>query len=146
MSRKYTKPHHNMKKFFKYFFALVMLISASMAFVSCSNDDDPNSPTTGNIVGTWVSTETETQGSVTWTKTMTLCFKANGTGYRQTEEKASTGATNSSMYNFHYTVLTQQNGTLNITIVDDDDNNMIKWEAQQTGNTLLIGTRSYKRK
>lgn len=133
-----------MKKFIK-FFSLVAVLALCVGFASCSKDDD-DEPKIGNIVGTWISTEVETEGAVTWTKTYTLNFKSNGTGYRQTENKASTGATSSDMYTFRYTVATQSDGTLTITLVDDEDQYTQQWKATQTGNTLMVGSRIYKRK
>ncbi len=134
-----------MKRFIKYFMFLFVALATSVSLASCSDDDDEKAPTMGNIVGTWVSVETTTQGSLTITNTITLNFTSNGTGYRKTEEKVSTGAISSNMYTFRYTCAVQSNGTLLVTMIDDDDNYKTEWTITQTGNTLLVGSRIYKR-
>ncbi|MCH5245325.1 MAG: hypothetical protein J1E84_02590 [Muribaculaceae bacterium] len=133
------------KKFFKCDFVGIMLLILCFGFIatSCSEDEPP---TTGNIVGTWVSVETETQSNgVTITTTITMNFSSNGSGYRKIENIFSTGASTSSMYTFKYTVATQSSGVLRVTTVDDDDNNKETYDITQTGNTLMIGSRIYTR-
>lgn len=137
-----------MKNFFKYFFALAILITTSAAFIGCSKDDDDDKGlTTGNLIGTWESVETTMNSSgVSETKIYTLNFKSNGTGYRKTEVQYSTGANSSDMWTFRYTVATGTNGVMTVTTIDDDDYSSNTWTVTQTGNTLMVGTRIYKRK
>ncbi len=124
--------------------ALIMAVS----FSACSDDDDePAAPTTGNIVGTWVSTQKFNIGaSNEYTETITFVFRADGTGSRQTEENYTSGAHSSNMYTFHYTVAKATNGVLTVTTIDDDDHYSDTWTITQTGNTLVIGQRVYTRK
>lgn len=121
-------------------------MTTTVIFSSCKDDKDEQAPTTGNIVGTWVSVDTEVEGTISYTKTYTLNFTNNGTGYRKQEVTASTGATSSDMYTFRYTVATKADGTLLLTTVDDDDNYTSQYNVTQTGNTLLFGSRIYVRK
>lgn len=111
-----------MKKFLTNFMLLVILLTTSVTLSSCSKDNDDDAPSVGNVVGTWVTSYTETEGSVTYTYTLTVNFDSKGTGYRKEVVKASTGAESSDMYTFHYTVANQSNGTMIVTMVDDDDN------------------------
>lgn len=124
--------------------ALIMAVS----FSACSDDDDePAAPTTGNIVGTWVSVEKSNVGQQNeYTTTYTLVFNANGTGSRRTVEKYTSGAESTSMYTFKYTVAVATNGVLTVTTIDDEDNHSQQWTVTQTGNTLMVGTRLYTRK
>lgn len=123
---------------------IAILLPVGLSTGSCSKDKD-DEPTIGNIVGTWVSQEVETSNGLTITTTYTVSFSSNGTGYRKTETRYSTGANSSDMFTFRYTVAQQSDGVLKVTIVDDEDNYSQVWSVTQTGNTLLIGTRIYKR-
>ena len=68
----------------KYLFLLLTLVVTSLAFVSCSDDDDVN-PYNNAIVGTWriVSVKTTPHGSyIVWPFEVTYAsFKSNGTYY-----------------------------------------------------------------
>ena len=68
----------------KHLFLLLTLVVATVAFVSCSNDDDDNQYNS-DIVGTWKITEVKTSQSgsyIDWPfKTTYATFKSDGTYY-----------------------------------------------------------------
>ena len=68
----------------KQLFLLLTLVVATVAFVSCSNDDDDNQYNS-DIVGTWKITEFKTSQSgsyIAWPfKTTYSTFKSDGTYY-----------------------------------------------------------------
>ena len=68
----------------KHLFLLLTLVVATVAFVSCSNDDDDNQYNS-DIVGTWKITEVKTSQSgsyIDWPfKTTYASFKSDGTYY-----------------------------------------------------------------
>ena len=68
----------------KQLFLLLTLVVATVAFVSCSNDDDDNQYNS-DIVGTWKITEVKTSQSgsyIAWPfKTTYASFKSDGTYY-----------------------------------------------------------------
>ena len=68
----------------KQLFLLLTLVVATVAFVSCSNDDDDNQYNS-DIVGTWKITEVKTSQSgsyIDWPfKTTYASFKSDGTYY-----------------------------------------------------------------
>ena len=68
----------------KHLFLLLTLVVATVAFVSCSNDDDDNQYNS-DIVGTWKITEVKTSQSgsyIAWPfKTTYASFKSDGTYY-----------------------------------------------------------------
>ena len=68
----------------KYLFLLLTLVVTSLAFVSCSDDDDDNQYNSA-IVGTWKVTEVKTSQSgsyMDWPfKTTYASFKSDGTYY-----------------------------------------------------------------
>ena len=68
----------------KYLFFLLALVVTSLAFVSCSDDDDDNQYNSA-IVGTWKITEVKTSQSgsyMDWPfKTTYASFKSDGTYY-----------------------------------------------------------------
>ena len=141
--RAFPRTTQKMKKIFTKASKSIMMLAFLMlaltfSMTSCSGDDEPEA-STGNIVGTWVNTETTTDASnVTYTKTRVFSFQSNGTGYRSLETSASTGASEKSNYTFHYTVAVQTNGVMTITTIDDDDSYTQTWSATQTGKTLII--------
>ena len=68
----------------KHLFLLLTLVVVTVAFVSCSNDDDDNQYNS-DIVGTWKITEVKTSQSgsyIDWPfKTTYATFKSDGTYY-----------------------------------------------------------------
>ena len=68
----------------KHLFLLLTLVVATVAFVSCSNDDDDNQYNS-DIVGTWKITEVKTSQSgsyIDWPfKATYASFKSDGTYY-----------------------------------------------------------------
>ena len=68
----------------KYLFLLLTFVVTSLAFVSCSDDDDDNQYNSA-IVGTWKITEVKTSQSVSYMdwpfKTTYASFKSDGTYY-----------------------------------------------------------------
>ena len=68
----------------KHLFLLLTLVVATVAFVSCSNDDDDNQYNS-DLVGTWKITEVKTSQSgsyIAWPfKTTYATFKSDGTYY-----------------------------------------------------------------
>ena len=68
----------------KHLLLLLTLVVATVAFVSCSNDDDDNQYNS-DIVGTWKITEVKTSQSgsyIDWPfKTTYASFKSDGTYY-----------------------------------------------------------------
>ena len=68
----------------KHLFLLLTLVVATVAFVSCSNDDDDNQYESA-IVGTWKITDVKTSQSgtyISWPfKTTYASFKSDGTYY-----------------------------------------------------------------
>ena len=68
----------------KHLFLLLTLVVATVAFVSCSNDDDDNQYNS-DIVGTWKITEVKMSQSgsyIAWPfKTTYATFKSDGTYY-----------------------------------------------------------------
>ena len=68
----------------KHLFLLLTLVVVTVAFVSCSNDDDDNQYDPA-IVGTWKITEVKTSQSGTYInwpfKTTYASFKSDGTYY-----------------------------------------------------------------
>ena len=68
----------------KYLFLLLTLVVTSLAFVSCSDDDDDNQYNSA-IVGTWKVTEVKTRQYVSYMvrpfKTTYASFKSDGTYY-----------------------------------------------------------------
>ena len=68
----------------KHLFLLLTLVVATVAFVSCSNDDDDNQYNS-DLVGTWKITEVKTSQSgsyIDWPfKTTYATFKSDGTYY-----------------------------------------------------------------
>ena len=68
----------------KHLFLLLTLVVATVAFVSCSKDDDDNQYNS-DIVGTWKITEVKTSQSgsyIDWPfKTTYASFKSDGTYY-----------------------------------------------------------------
>ena len=68
----------------KQLFLMLTLVVATVAFVSCSNDDDDNQYNS-DIVGTWKITEVKTSQSgsyIDWPfKTTYASFKSDGTYY-----------------------------------------------------------------
>ena len=68
----------------KHLFLLLTLVVATVAFVSCSNDDDDNQYNS-DIVGTWKITEVKMSQSgsyIDWPfKTTYATFKSDGTYY-----------------------------------------------------------------
>lgn len=68
----------------KYLFLLLTLVVTSLAFVSCSDDEDDNQYNSA-IVGTWKITEVKTSQSgsyMDWPfKTTYASFKSDGTYY-----------------------------------------------------------------
>ena len=68
----------------KHLFLLLTLVVATVAFVSCSNDDDDNQYNS-DLVGTWKITEVKTSQSgsyIAWPfKTTYASFKSDGTYY-----------------------------------------------------------------
>ena len=68
----------------KHLFLLLTLVVVTVAFVSCSNDDDDNQYNS-DIVGTWKITEFKTSQSgsyIDWPfKTTYATFKSDGTYY-----------------------------------------------------------------
>lgn len=115
-------------------------LSMGLALSSCSKDDkDEPTPVTGNIVGTWVSTVTETEiDGTTTTYSLTLRFNDDGTGYIYSQMYSSNGNSSTNNSNFHYTVATASDGVMNVTIVYDADLSSERWSVTQTGNTLLV--------
>lgn len=133
-------------KTLKYFFLALTVILISVATSSCSKDDEPSVPTTGNIVGTWQADEVQNVGQQNqYTLSIIFTFNANGTGSIRELIKYVTGAESSSLNTFRYTVATATDGTMTITRIDDEDNYKVIYKATQTGNTILIDGLVFKR-
>lgn len=100
---------------------IVMAVTMSFGFSSCSDDDDDDKGNVTLIVGTWIDTGDNSEVSFT--------FKKDGTGFYQD---------NSGTKNFNYT-FDENNYKLKLWYVDSST--VYNYDVSLTGNTLML-TRS----
>lgn len=106
-------------KAMKYLSMVLLMLVTSVCMFSCSDDDDPEQPTSDNIIGVWVTTGDPYYAT-------TYEFRNDGTGVI-TNISGST--------NIRYTYSSTEK-ILKLWAVNDDI--VYNYSVQQTGNTLML--------